>query len=402
MAGTNGYELGRGNMRHPLLLFTDPADRDPQLLPADMQDANEDGAIFEIVLATDNAVVREFPFGIVDLLLEATDRQTSSLYWNQGITSLGYWIEAVSPGADVRSAAEPYRLFRFDDAWRPSVPDADALVPRLLVSNGAHTVSFGPDNTQWTSLATYKLTNTRGTTGSGADVLNWQAWRTGLKLGTATEPNGIDGLAADEIHEAQFPDGRYLVHALIGDLEQETERTFETVVDNFRPYVRGVRASLGGALLYEGSWTFDATGGTLDFGLTFARPLLGGPRDLVLEIVFSEPMETAELVATTPALGFLPPLTTSDPDADRKRWTASIPARELRNLQGRSLRLSIAGTDLNQSTLHVFGDTGSVSVPFNKRTAPTGWDDATTDELHVIPIPDLSDELPDLGDGGVR
>lgn len=402
-AGGNGYVFNRTNMLNPLLVFGSPTDRDPQVLPAGPQDANLDGVTFEIVAANSNGTVLPFPYGRVDILLEATDRLTSTLFWNQGLTGVGYWIEAKSGGTDVRSATTPYRLLRFDDAWRSSHAAPDSLVTTALMSSFGRTVQFGPDNTQWTSLATYKLTNTSGTQGLGSDIEASQAWRTGGKAGTATQPNGDDGLPALEIHEAMFPDGRYVVHTLTEDLHQEIDTEHPVVVDNFRPYVERVRASIREALIHQGAWTYDDASKKLSLAITSLRPRFDGPGDLVIEVLFSEPMQAAELSATAPSVGFLPTLTSAEPLDNRRTWTGAIPAKHLARLhQGRTLRLSFTGTDLNGSTLHEFSGTAPVTAPFNKRGDSTPWNGATTDSLHVITMPDLADHGPPLLDGGKR
>src|SRR5574341_627781 len=50
----------------------------------------------------------------VELLLEADDRLSSTLYWNQGLVGVGYWVDSLAAGDDVASAVQPYRLVRFD------------------------------------------------------------------------------------------------------------------------------------------------------------------------------------------------------------------------------------------------------------------------------------------------
>ena len=240
-AGGSGYVTGRTNMLHPLAMYTGAADRDPQTMPAAPQDANEDGTLFHVAPHDDNTQALPYAFGRVDLLLEAADRQTSTLYWSQGLVGAGYWIESQAGGDDVRSALAPYRVVSFDDAWRASHADCDLLVVDALQSSSPYVVEFGTTNTTWTSLATYKLTNTTGTTGSGADIDAAQFWRTDALAGSGSEPNGSDGGVAREIHEARFPDGHYVVHALTSDLETEVDTPFGVVVDNFRPYVEKVR-----------------------------------------------------------------------------------------------------------------------------------------------------------------
>ena len=86
----------------------------------------------------------------------------------------------------------------------------------------AQQVSFGPDDTFWSTTATYKLTNTKGTDGAGSNLRLEELWRTDAKTGSFTKENGTDGSDAVEIHEAAFPDGEYTVHTFAGGTSGRT------------------------------------------------------------------------------------------------------------------------------------------------------------------------------------
>lgn len=387
--GGTGYVPGRTNMLHPLALFRAPEDRDPQRLPAGPEDADEDGALFWAAPDGDPTTRLPFAFGPVDLVLEATDRMSSSLYWNQGVTSLGYWIESLAGGAGVRDAAQPYRLATFDDAWRASHPDCDLLLGDVVLTSFPWAVAFGTTNTGWLTLANYVLTNTRGVSGSGAEVDAAQHWATDARLLTGNEPNGSDALPAREIQEARFPDGLYRVHALTGDLEAEHESVHPLVVDNFRPYVQRVEVLnlRTGAPLYDRGWSFTASTGTLDWtdrlGDTLEPPAF--QNGVLLRITFSEPVVRPTIAKVEPPLGFRLRLVSGQPPKRRNVWSVAVPGAGGSGV-GKPRRIHVSAQDLAGCTLHAFGTTAPVAVPFNKRTGLEPLDDPTTDRLHRVPL----------------
>ena len=243
-AGDAGYIEGRANMLDPLAIFSQAADIDPQLMQAQPQDADGDGVLFRVVRATDNNhelpidSVTGFPvvLGDVDLVLEATDRLGNTLVWNQGLKSIGYWIEAPPGGEDVRSAADPYMLVNFNDVWRASAFDCDLEVHQAL--DLLRLVHLGMHDTGWPSLANYLLTNTKGTLGT-CDLLDSnQFWRSDASIGSGIEPNASDSARATNNSEARFPDGIYTVHCLTGDGLAVIDTPFNVVVDNFNRRIR--------------------------------------------------------------------------------------------------------------------------------------------------------------------
>lgn len=385
--GGSGYVNGRTNMLHPLAKYSAAADRDPQGNAAQPQDADENGRVFWIAPANSNTSVLDFAFKDVDLILEATDRLSSTLYWNQGLVSAGYWIESFAAGEGVRSAALPYRLVSFDDAWRGSHFDCDTLVTTALLSSGAHTVEFGPNNTGWTMIANYRLTNTSGTTGSGSDIDANESWRSDARAGSGSEPNGSDALQAREIHEARFPDGSYVVHALTSDLEQELDSTYPLVVDNFRPYVERVEVQIlgTGKKCYDRGWIFDSATGLLEFkDLLLHPPAIATDEKPAarITITFSEPMSEASMAQIVPSVGPLAALQSTQPILQRTRWSLTIPWTL--NAELPQYRLHISGADLGGTTLYPFAVTAPVSAPFNKRENATPIQNATVDTVHLI------------------
>lgn len=397
-AGGIGMVPGGTNLLHPLMIFAEMGDRDPQLLAAAPEDANRDGVRFHVAPHGGPTVRLPYAFGAVELLLEATDRQSSTLSWNQGLVGVGYWVESRAGGGDVASAAEPYRLVRFDDSWRSSHRNCDSLLRTVMVDAPNHLVDYGSNDTGWHSLATYRLTNSAGFQGSGADVSALQAWVTDARLDSGTA-NGTGAWPAREIHEARFPDGRYLVHALTEDLVHEVDTVFRVVVDNYRPYVEAVHVldARTGAPLYRARWVFERETGELRLERTISNvaPRLLRPGDaLRIEVEFSEPMASAALVAVEPALGPLPVLVSRQEPDGQTLWSAKL---EVVRIPTGTPRLQFAGVDLAGSTLFGIHSPDALSAPFNKRENAAPLDDPTRDTLHVVPL-DVR-RLPALPDG---
>lgn len=321
VVSASGYVPGRTNMLHPLAIFPAPAERDPLELAPRPTDANEDGWTFRVVRHGNPELVLAQAAGAVELLLEAVDRQSDTLYFAQGLVGLGYWIESLAGGEHVASAEKPYRLVRFDDAWRASHADCDQLVRLALLTPPQYEVEFGPHNTGWRMLATYRLTRAAGFRGRGDEISPSQNWLTSARKGTGA-PNGTGGLPARHPAEARFPDGLYRVHVLTEDLVHTLDTVFEVVVDNFTPTVRSLEVRSVGP-----------RAATLD-----------GVR-VRLELELSEPMAALTTVALAPALGELSPWRSSEPVGQRRRfeaeWLVSGSPTDLE-----SARLTLVGSDL--------------------------------------------------------
>jgi len=388
-AGGSGYVVGRTNMLNPLAHFAAAADRDPQLLQAAPHDANEDGSVFLVTPNNQPTVSLPYAFGAVDLMLEADDRLSGTLYWNQGLHGVGYWIDCVASGDDVASGTTPYRLVRFNDAWRASSADCDSLVASVMMTQTSARVQYGPDDTGWYSLATYKLTNTSGFAGLGSTVSATQAWKTDARIGGSTQ-NGTGAQNAREIQECRFPDGRYVVHGLTEDLEGELDSQYPVVVDNFRPYVKRCRVSAvgSGEELYLGEWTFQSGAGQLVLARGFSasgvhRVHLGD--ELRIEVEFSEPMASATLVAIDPPVGTPSALTSTQAVDHRTSWSATVTIDQIPSVPPLP-RIRLSGTDLAGTTLYPFANGLPLTAPFNKRANATPITNPTEDHLHVIPL----------------
>jgi len=387
-AGGNGYVTGRTNMIHPLALFATDPERDPQQNAAGPHDANEDGRVFHVAPNNQPTTVLPYAYRSVELVLEADDRLSSSLYWNQGLMGIGYWVEALSGGEDVASALTPYRLLRFDDAWRASAADCDLLVDDVMVTGTTWQVRQGPDTTGWTMYAAYRLTETSGFQGLASAISNTQAWVTDARIGSGSG-NGTGAVLAREISEARFPDGRVRVHALCEDLVSQSESTHEVVVDNFRPYLRSLRVVDAGTAteLFRSAWSFDAPSSTLSFRRAFSVPgdfaLVPGDT-ITLELEFSEPMASTSF-ELQPAIGTLPPLSSTQAPDQRTVWSTTFVLDHYPRSRHLA-RARVAGTDLAGTTLFPFVDTAARTAPFNKRVNANPITDPTEDRVHVVPL----------------
>ena len=371
------------NPLNPLEMFISDADRDPGLLPARQEDANRDGVVFHVAPDGRPTIRLPYAFQAVELLFEASDRQSDSVAFGQVVQSVGYWVESRAGGDDVASAARPYRLMRFDDAWSRSCADCDLLFEDIWVNLPAYIVARSPQ--PWRTLATYRLTHAAGFDGLGSGVSPLQAWHTDARAG-AGAPNGTGALEAREIQEARFPDGRHLVHALAGDIRAETDTVFEVVVDNFRPYVKAVRLlTEGGRELYRSAWTFDPDTSQLVLQRSDAVSALHAGDRLRLEVEFSEPMEGVKLLAITPALGPVPALTSTQAFDARTTWSGTLPVSVLPRRDGLA-HLYISGQDLAGTTLYPFPSDAPITAPFNKRSDATPIVDPTVDSVHGIPL----------------
>lgn len=333
----NGYVTGRTNMLHPLALFRAEPGRDPQEELPRPSDANEDGWVFRVAPRGNPSTALARASGAVELLVEATDRQSSTLYFAQGLMGLGYWIESLSGGDDVASAAQPYRLVRFDDDWRGSSADCDELVRLALLTPPEYEVEFGPDDTGWRMLATYRLTRAAGFRGRGDEISSAQSWVTNARKGTGA-PNGTGGLLARTPAEARFPDGLWRVHVLTEDLVHTVDTPFEVLVDNFVPVVVGWSAR--------------------DAAPHLATP---GERRVHLALELSEPLAELVTEALVPDLGALSPWRSSAPASQRRRFEAEFVGPRSTALEG--LRLVVRGQDLAgrafRAELRPFAEPGS-------------------------------------------
>lgn len=340
---------------HKLLPFTDPQDRDPNLQPPQIADINNDGEDFILVDAANNNhnSPLDEAFGDVDFLVDAFDDQAASNDLMVAPYSLGYWISSSVPGVDtVQSAASPYRLFTFNYQLIGPSPagareNATAYWPLNADIDGLNT---------WQSTLTFILSNASNTAGDTNSPNAAHHWRTDARAGTGTRPNGSDASRARENQEARFPDGEYFVNIVADDLEHTTTAARKVIVDNSRPYVKSLRVLSGAALAYSSEWNWDATAGTLrpsaaTFDAASGFPV-GRTRNVHIEVEFSEPMETAQIVSVSP-LGSVPNLASTQLEGRRTLWRGTISHLDIADDgadDGRQT-LTISGTDLAGNAL---------------------------------------------------
>lgn len=382
-AGGNGYTGSRSNMLDPLAIYPDPADRDPQGLPAAPDDADGDGETLLVVDADMRSRAFDFAFKDVDLLVEATDVQSSTLNYGQGVAGVGYWIESPTGLHDVRGAADPYVLVWFGDAWRGSCGgNCDNIL--FNVMDPYRVVEYHGTDTGWAMCANYTVTNASGTLGRGTDVDTDEHWATDARVGTFTRPNGSDGLRAREIGEAAFPDGVYRVHALVADRLATTDTAYDVVVDNFLPYVAAASVgNAGAAPAYAASWLFDPAAVELQLTATEDPAGVDVGADVVVDLTFSEPVTEAEVVEIDPPLAVLPLLTASD--ATGLHWRAVLPVGTLdpAGADHGLHTLHVRARDTNGTTITPLVDGLSVPAPFNRRaSAAPIVDPAARDTVH--------------------
>jgi hypothetical protein len=266
-------------IRHPLAVFTDPADRDPHGKAPALFDENKDG---KVVLFRDHFTGNLIDYtppkvvlhGDVDVEPEVLDEQGTNP--EQAPIDLGYWIEGPLPDTeqldDVKSAAHPYRLYDFRVEYFGGIPNTSQPTPCYFVSDildpanagckGQFTCASGPPAgtpcnsaitdtdgvTQWPFpvLHHFVVTHAKGETGAGADVDPNQYWRTAAKddgqpVGSA-HANYAEQPTTTKAWEARFPDGDYTIHAIASDLEHPNVDLPLPVVhlENFAPYVKEI------------------------------------------------------------------------------------------------------------------------------------------------------------------
>jgi hypothetical protein len=243
-------------LRHPLLIFTDPVDRDPLGNAPALTDENKDGKLV-LFRAHDTGSVVNYDYanaplrGDVDVEPEVVDEQGTDP--SQAPIDLGYWIEGPLPDSeqidDVKSAAKPYRLYDFRVEFFGGVPGGAGIpaVPAVLCDNisdiadqansgcqgltecltqppGAcnSVIMEGSTDFPWPTLHHFIVTHAKGETGARADVDRNQFWRTTAKddgvAASSTHANYADRATTIKAWEARFPDGDYTIHAVASDL----------------------------------------------------------------------------------------------------------------------------------------------------------------------------------------
>ncbi len=376
---------------HKLLPFTDPEDRDPNQQPPRIADINNDGKDFILVAANNNNHNNELTnaFRDVDFLVDAFDDQAATNNLMVAPFSLGYWISSTVPGADtVQSAANPYRLFTFTyPLIGPSAAgareNATAYWPLDADIDGLDT---------WQSTLTFILSNASNTLGDTNSPDATQFWRTDARQGTGTLPNASDASRARENQEARFPDGEYFVNIVADDLEHTTNASRRVIVDNSRPYVKALRVFSGAALAYSSEWVWDATAAELrqsapTFDAASGFPV-GRTRNIHIEVEFSEPMETAQILSVTP-LGTVPNLASSQLEGRRTIWRGTISHLDVADNgadDGQHM-LTITGTDLAGNDLLQITGRGDIGANNHNRDSSGALRGASgNDTIHGFDI----------------
>jgi hypothetical protein len=246
-------------IRHPLRIFTDPADLDPLGKPPDFFDENKDGKIvlFRAHQPGGAGAFIAYDFvntplrGDVDVEAEVMDEQGNDP--RQAPMDLGYWIEGPIPDGeqhdDVKSAARPYRLYDFREEYFGGIPPSPgfARVPpapcdavsdivdatnsgcRGLMNCTTHpgvacnsVITEGTTSWNWPVLHHFIVTHAKGEEGKRADVDRNQFWRTAAKDDGApvdsTHANYAGQPTTTKAWEARFPDGDYVIHVIASDL----------------------------------------------------------------------------------------------------------------------------------------------------------------------------------------
>ncbi len=272
-------DVNRTTIRHPLTIFTDPADRDPLGHPPALNDENGDGKMVlyrthATAPATGTLINYDFvttPLrGDVDVEAEITDVQGTKP--EQAPITLGYWIEGPLPESehhdDVKSADHPYRLYDFrSEYWgvRPETPcdavsDLDDVANYgcrgvkavgCTTSTGARStcnsvLKEGGINFPWPILHHFVVTHAAAETGARNGLDKNQFWRTAAKDDNgpvgAVQANYASKPTTTKAWEARFPDGDYTIHLLASDLvHTDVDVKLPTArTENFAPFVQEI------------------------------------------------------------------------------------------------------------------------------------------------------------------
>lgn len=258
---------------NPLSRFTQNADRDPLLDTPREIDSNQDGKFVILTpqgkhtpqAGTYEDVTSKPAKGGIDIIADVQDVMNRSFLHSAVVHSAGYWIKAQNRVGvekhDVRSAASPYVLAKFDDNWFNDSPFSGGAFSKVYADDGNNTVVDGglrvptgdrPKNdTTFAFVNQFVVTNTKGGTGRVANVDEGQFWKTdakaNVKADTSDEANGVTFGTATKNAEARFKDGDYVIYAVLTDLVHapEERRLGKLRVDNFKQTAVPVVPSIG-------------------------------------------------------------------------------------------------------------------------------------------------------------
>lgn len=253
---------GRSDMRNPFMRFTVVADRDPLENTPALEDTNGDGK--KLLIAKSGKTTppgnldtfdKQTIKGDVDIIADARDKMSDSLKGPGAPHKIGYHVKALFdrgvPKHDVRTAASPYLLAKFDDNWFPGVPGGAGGNDRTLFKkvyaddgsdgNVTQDLRVKPNPTGFPAAMHYIVTNTKDDTGRPNKVDDDQYWNTNAKDDTnIADTNDAANFAgkpdAGKNANARFKDGEYEVHIVLGDLKTATvdETAGKLRLDNFK------------------------------------------------------------------------------------------------------------------------------------------------------------------------
>jgi hypothetical protein len=265
----------RTTIRHPLRLFESGADRDPMGKAPALCDDNADGSSVLYRVHPGGAPIAHNPVttpirGDIDVEVEVCDEQGTSP--RQAPIDLGYWIEGPLPDSeqhdDVKSAARPYRLYDFRDAYYGAAPPtACTLVSDVsdLTNAGCPTVGCGAESPggcagsvlqegstpfPWPSLHYFIVTHAGDEVGARTSIATTEFWRTAATddgaPATAPDANFAARPVTARATQARFPDGEYQIHVVASDLEHANVdlKLPVTRLENFAPFLKEVVVAL--------------------------------------------------------------------------------------------------------------------------------------------------------------
>ncbi|WP_276485910.1 MopE-related protein [Paraflavitalea pollutisoli] len=385
---------------NPFTLFENGAHRDPYLMAPELMDMNQDGKKIRYKKAPD---LEEFyddgkVHNGVDIIAEAIDRQSRDNPWtNPGL--VGYFIEKFEEGdwqKSVKTKDKPYVVFN-SNIWYESDPGTPnfELVSQIVdyddkFQSKIPSTPLGYDWKQWFS---YTVTNTKGEKGLTTEIDKEQYWATDARK-SESQPNGYrPGYnKARIIDEALFPDLRYRVGIVLGDLKHSKTEFEEFKVDNFRPYAKVVEIE-GGKFKYKGSWIWNTGSNKLTFKEDKNDEKACGT--IRIRIEFSEPMK--DVTVEVPGLNWKDQASGDDGGGDGKIFEFEIPAELTKEGPEGPHKLEIDGHDLCDNGLQGFGDKGAKSGEMMDKHQPDDtWKPGGVtrkDDLHEFKLIDLEIEV---------
>jgi hypothetical protein len=243
---------------NPLLRFDVAADRDPLGNKPSIRDTDGDPKNVKVTAGNNNPLVlyERLIGSDVDIIVDSVDLMNSTLGFMTSPHIIGYYVKPLLAGTNgVRTAAAPYILARFNDTWFDGYTDA---------ATGAHVATSSKFNEvydshrtasvgtfAWPVLDHYIVTNTKGGTGSIANVDAGQYWNTdAIDTGApviADHANYAGWPDAAGNATARFKDGDYEIRIILCDIVNPCENipARRVRVNNFTQLSR---ADTGGVL----------------------------------------------------------------------------------------------------------------------------------------------------------